>query len=132
MESTWPAEAVVLEVARGPLAEPVLARAMGAVAVRCDLPLDRLEDAVLLLGTLLEGTAPDGEPLQVRLEPWERAVAIRAGPYAPGEAERVLGREVLAGGGVVAALAGGAEVAQDDGQGTFIVLVVAAAADGAL
>ncbi|WP_205696814.1 hypothetical protein [Conexibacter sp. SYSU D00693] len=116
-------------MSRGILAEAVLARAAGAVAVRCDLPLDRLEDAVLVLATLLGGAAPDREDLEVTLEPWQRAMAVRAGPFAPGEAQRLLDLDAGPGVGVLQSLVGGATV-EPGSRGDFLSLVVAADADG--
>ena len=52
--------ATSVSIAAGPLVGPVLRRVVGMLAARADLPLDRLDDAVLvadratILGTALE------------------------------------------------------------------------------
>jgi hypothetical protein len=117
---------IVLEVQPGRLAEALTARAAGALAARCDLPVDRLEDAVLVLGCLLSGRPLDGL-LRVELEPVADALSIRCGPYAAGEADRlqaVCGPDDRP---VLATLAGGVAlgVLREGETGDFLELVVA-------
>ena len=114
----------MLEVVRGPLAEPVLARAAASLAARCDLPVDRLQDAVLVLGALLDGAPPDREPLHVRIDPGRHALAICAGPYGPGEAQRLLDAEAAPGVPMLGVLTGVPTVEPGE-AGDYVRLVVA-------
>jgi serine/threonine-protein kinase RsbW len=78
-------------VASGPLVGPVLRRVVGMLAARADLPLDRLDDAVLVadvVATRATAYAPDA--VQVRLQPGERTLWLRVGPLARGGAEALL------------------------------------------
>lgn len=92
---------VVVEVLPGHLAPGLLGRVLGAVAARCDLPLDRLDDALLVSDALCDQAArliPE-EALRVRVaalqgELWlhigpmsgEHAAALLAVPAPPGAA----------------------------------------------
>ena len=49
---------VVVEVRPGSLAPGLLGRALGAVAARCDLPLDRLDEALLAADALCDDAWP--------------------------------------------------------------------------
>lgn len=117
-----PTTAVTVQVVQGPLASPALARAAGAMAARCDLPVDRLEDAVLVLDVLLEGRTRD-DVLVVVLDTVADTLTLRAGPFADGEPARLAG--VQAPGTarpVFDALAGGATA-----DGDHLELVIAPA-----
>lgn len=81
-----------LTVAVGPLVGPVLARVVGMHASRSDLPLDRLNDAVLVADAIA-ARAPafavdDRLPMSVRSEPGR--VELRVGPIRAGGAQRLL------------------------------------------
>jgi len=45
---TTPEPATTVSIASGPLVGPILRRVVGMLAARADLPLDRLDDAVLV------------------------------------------------------------------------------------
>jgi hypothetical protein len=110
---------VVLDVLPGPLAEAAAARAAGAVAAACDLPVDRLEDAVLVLQALLAGRPRDAA-LTVELEGVAGVVRLRVGPFADGEAERLAVAPGPGGTPLLATLAGEPEV-----DGGHVAVVVA-------
>src|SRR4051794_31920271 len=80
-----------ISVASGPLVGPVLRRVVGMLAARADLPLDRLDDAVLVADVVASrATAFAPETVHVRLQPGDRTLWLRVGPLAPGGAEALL------------------------------------------
>ena len=81
-----------LSVASGPLVGPVLRRVVGMLAARADLPLDRLDDAVLVadvIASRASGYAP--EAVHVQLAPGDRTLWLRVGALRPGGARALLG-----------------------------------------
>ncbi len=79
-------------VAIGPLVGPVLRRVVGMLAARADLPLDRLDDAVLVADIVASrALAYAAESVRVRLTPGERTLWMRVGPLRAGGAEALLG-----------------------------------------
>ena len=70
-----------VSVIAGPLVGPVLRRVVGMIAARADLPLDRLDDAVLV-ADLIAARAPKhvtGDRVDVALESGARSLALHAG-----------------------------------------------------
>ena len=87
------ADETELAVTPGPLVGPVLRRVVGMLAARADLPLDRLDDAVLVadvVATRAAAFAP--ESVTVRLQPSARTLWLRVGPLRSGGAEALLGQ----------------------------------------
>jgi hypothetical protein len=85
-----------LTVATGPLVGPVLRRVVGMLAARADLPLDRLDDAVLVadvIASRASGYAP--EAVHVQLAPGDRTLWLRVGPLRPGGASALLGEAAV-------------------------------------
>ena len=79
-------EATRVSIAAGPLVGPVLRRVVGMLAARADLPLDRLDDAVLV-ADLVAARAPDHvaqETVDVALQSGERSIDLRVGPLRAG------------------------------------------------
>lgn len=75
-----------VSIASGPLVGPVLRRVVGMLAARADLPLDRLDDAVLV-ADLIAARAPAhvaSETVDVALEPGPRTLSLVIGPLRPG------------------------------------------------
>lgn len=75
-----------VSIAAGPLVGPVLRRVVGMLAARADLPLDRLDDAVLV-ADLIAARAPAHvahETVDVVLESGPRTLALCVGPLRPG------------------------------------------------
>ena len=75
-----------VSIASGPLVGPVLRRVVGMVAARADLPLDRLDDAVLI-ADLIAARAPAhvaDQSVDVELDSTQRALHLRIGPLRDG------------------------------------------------
>lgn len=112
---------VLVEVRPGPMAPGLLGRALGAVAARCDLPMDRLDDALLAVDALCDEAQRDerGLPLRVRVAGLVGELWLHVGPMAPERAQALLGEAGIPGGpGLLATLADGAHLAGegDDDQ----------------
>jgi serine/threonine-protein kinase RsbW len=81
-----------LAVAAGPLVGPVLRRVVGMLAARADLPLDRLDDAVLVADVIASrASAYSQELVHVSMRPGERLLWLRVGPLSKGGADALLG-----------------------------------------
>ena len=81
-----------VSIVAGPLVGPVLRRVVGMLAARADLPLDRLDDAVLV-ADLIAARAPAhvaGAHVQVALEPGPRSLSLRVGPLREGGGEALI------------------------------------------
>jgi len=81
-----------VSIASGPLVGPVLRRVVGMLAARADLPLDRLDDAVLV-ADLIASRAPahmQSPSVDVDLETGERTLSLRIGPLRPGGGEALI------------------------------------------
>lgn len=112
-----PGETLVA-VAAGPLVGPVLRRVVGMLAARADLPLDRLDDAVLI-ADVIASRAPAhalGDEVRVALTPGERTLDLRLGPLrAGGGRALVVDANVPGMGNVIEQLANELEVTEDAG-----------------
>jgi len=81
-----------VSIAAGPLVGPVLRRVVGMLAARADLPLDRLDDAVLV-ADLIAARAPAhvaNETVDVALEPGPRTLSLVIGPLRAGGGEALV------------------------------------------
>ena len=79
-------------IAAGPLVGPVLRRVVGMLAARADLPLDRLDDAILV-ADLIAARAPahvSDDEVRVELEPGERSLSLVIGPLRSGGGEALI------------------------------------------
>jgi hypothetical protein len=84
--------ATTVSIASGPLVGPVLRRVVGMLAARADLPLDRLDDAVLV-ADLIAARAPAhsvDDKINVALDSGQRSLVLRVGPLRPGGAEALI------------------------------------------
>ncbi len=75
-----------VSIAAGPLVGPILRRVVGMLAARADLPLDRLDDAVLV-ADLIAARAPAHVlhgTVDVAFQPGPRTLSLRVGPLRPG------------------------------------------------
>ena len=81
-----------VSIVAGPLVGPVLRRVVGMLAARADLPLDRLDDAVLV-ADLIAARAPahvSSGRVDVALEPGARSLSLRVGPLREGGGEALI------------------------------------------
>jgi serine/threonine-protein kinase RsbW len=112
----------LVSIASGPLVGPVLRRVVGMLAARADLPLDRLDDAVLV-ADLIAARAPAhvaAETVDVSLQPGPRTLSLRVGPLRPGGAEALIVDAAVPGvGNVIEQLADELSVETGDG-GEFL------------
>ena len=79
-------------VASGPLVGPVLRRVVGMLAARADLPLDRLDDAVLV-ADLIASRAPahmQAGSVDVDLQTGDRTLLLKVGPLRPGGGQALI------------------------------------------
>jgi serine/threonine-protein kinase RsbW len=123
-----PADRTEMVIGRAELLGPVLARVVGALAARRDLPIDRLSDAVLVtdaIAAAAPGRFADG-CVRLDLDDHEEGVELRLGPMEEGAADRV--RETLRVpqvGGSLEALADRL-VVERSGDGDYLVIHFAA------
>ena len=107
----------VVSIASGPLVGPVLRRVVGMLAARADLPLDRLDDAVLV-ADLIAARAPAhvaGPYVQVELEPGPRSLSLRVGPLREGGGQALIVDAAVPGvGNVIEQLTDSLEATSDD------------------
>lgn len=81
-----------VSIAAGPLVGPVLRRVVGMLAARADLPLDRLDDAVLV-ADLIAARAPahvSADTVDVELDPGDRTLLLRVGPLRQGGGQALI------------------------------------------
>ena len=111
-----------VSIAAGPLVGPILRRVVGMLAARADLPLDRLDDAVLV-ADLIAARAPahvTGGRVDVALEPGARSLALRVGPLRQGGGEALIVDAAVPGvGNVIEQLADDISV-QPEGEAEFL------------
>jgi hypothetical protein len=113
-----------VSIASGPLVGPVLRRVVGMLAARADLPLDRLDDAVLV-ADLIAARAPahmSAETVDVSLEHGPRTLSLRVGPLRPGGGRALVVDATVPGvGNVIEQLAD--ELSVDPGDGAEFLQV---------
>jgi len=119
-----------VSIVAGPLVGPVLRRVVGMLAARADLPLDRLDDAVLV-ADLIAARAPahvaEGR-VDVKLEPGPRSLSLHVGPLRAGGGEALIVDAAVPGvGNVIEQLADELTVSpEDDGEFLHVRLAYAA------
>lgn len=118
-----------LTVAAGPLLGPVLARVIAIHAARSDLPVDRLNDS-LLIADAVAARAPaqvsDGR-VAVTVQSRPGRLEIRVGPLRAGGAERLLaGAALPQGERVVERLADGVNTRETTSGQEVLVLHIGA------
>jgi len=75
---------------------PVLRRAVAGASSRAGLPVDRIDDAILILEALLADPGTAGaEEVRLVLSARPGSVALLMGPFLADEAERLLARAAL-------------------------------------
>jgi serine/threonine-protein kinase RsbW len=116
-----------VSVAAGPLVGPVLRRVVGMFAARADLPLDRLDDAVLV-ADVVAARAPAhvvNETVDVAIASSTRALDLCVGPLVPGGGRALVVDAAVPGvGNVIEQLADALEV-ETRGEHEFLRLRMA-------
>ena len=111
-----------VSIAAGPLVGPVLRRVVGMLAARADLPLDRLDDAVLV-ADLIAARAPAHvrhDTVDIELDPGERTLELRVGPLRQGGGKALIVDAAVPGvGNVIEQLADQLEIAER-GEAEFL------------
>jgi serine/threonine-protein kinase RsbW len=124
------AEETELRVGDPDLVAPILSRALGALAARRAITVDRLSDAMLLSDAISAGApkAFEGERVCLSIADRDEGVELRVGPMRSGGAERLRASLDLPElGGSLEALADELRVEQGD-DGDFLVVGIAALA----
>ena len=112
-------------VAVGPLVGPVLSRVVGIHAARAELPVDRLNDAVLVADAIAaRGPAfTVADRLPVSVQSGRGRLEIRIGPLRPGGGRRVSEGAALPGiGSVIERLADAVRVREGAGGDEYLVI----------
>jgi anti-sigma regulatory factor (Ser/Thr protein kinase) len=124
-------EATAMRVGPPELVGPILGRALGALAARHEITVDRLSDA-MLLSDAISANAPqgfgDGHVL-LSIADREDGIELRVGPMIDGGAEQLrasLGLPEL--GGSLESLADELRV-EENGEGEFLVVGISAVSD---
>jgi len=111
-----------VSIAAGPLVGPVLRRVVGMLAARADLPLDRLDDAILI-ADLIAARAPAhvrGDDVRVGFEAGDRSLLFVVGPLRPGGGQALVVDAAVPGvGNVIEQLADDLSV-QSDGADEYL------------
>ena len=114
-------------IAAGPLVGPVLRRVVGMFAARADLPLDRLDDAVLvadMVAAQASGQILD-ETVEVTLASSVRSLNMRVGPLRSGGGSELVRQSAVPGvGNVIEQLADRVDV-ETEGEHEFLVVRLA-------
>lgn len=114
--------ATTVSIAAGPLVGPILRRVVGMLAARADLPLDRLDDAILV-ADLIAARAPAhsvDDKINVTLDPGDRSLLLRVGPLRHGGGEALIVDAAVPGvGNVIEQLADELSVSPE-GDGEFL------------
>jgi serine/threonine-protein kinase RsbW len=122
-----------VSIASGPLVGPILRRVVGMLAARADLPLDRLDDAVLV-ADLIAARAPahvEDATVRVTLVPGHRSLSLRIGPLRPGGGQALIVDASVPGvGNVIEQLADELSISPG-GEGEFLDVRLAYANGGA-
>ena len=111
---------MTLEVKPGPIVGPVLRRVVGLLAARADMPVNRVDEVILLAESLAQAAARHvaDERLAVNLRDGDGSLHLEFGPLEPGTTAEALG-------GAAQPNGDRAEVRRGDG-GDYLVLTVGA------
>ena len=119
--------ATTVSIATGPLVGPVLRRVVGMLAARADLPLDRLDDAVLI-ADLIAARAPAhsvDDTINVALDPGPRSLRLPVAPLRQGGGQALIVDAAVPGvGNVIERLADELSVLAD-GETEFLHVLLA-------
>ena len=129
---TEPEPPTRVSIAAGPLVGPVLRRVVGMFAARADLPLDRLDDAVLVADVVAARApahVPD-ETVEVELASSVRSLDMCVGPLRQGGGQALVIDAAVPGvGNVIEQLADALEVEAEAGSEFLRVRLAYSATD---
>jgi hypothetical protein len=111
-----------LSIAAGPLVGPVLRRVVGMFAARADLPLDRLDDAVLVADVVAARASAHvaAETVDVALASSTRSLDLCVGPLRSGGGRALVVDAAVPGvGNVIERLADGLDI-ETEGEHEFL------------
>jgi serine/threonine-protein kinase RsbW len=111
-----------LAVAPGPLVGPVMRRVVGILAARADMPVDRLDEVILMAEALAQAAARHvaTDRLGVTMQDGGGSLRFEFGPLEPGTSGEALSSAGANGGSNRAEIRSGAD-------GDYLVFTVAAA-----
>jgi serine/threonine-protein kinase RsbW len=115
-----------VSVVAGPLVSPVLRRVVGMLAARADLPLDRLDEAVLVADLIAAraGEHVAGETVDVEMRPGHRSLTLRLGPLQQGGGRALVNGAAVPGvGNVIEQLTDSLDIERDDRDTCEFLLV---------
>ncbi len=116
-----------VSVAAGPLVAPVLRRVVGMLAARADLPLDRLDDAMLVTDLIAKQAQNHvlGPTIDVDMDPGVRSLSLRIGPLRLGGGQALVTEAAVPGvGNVIEQLTDEISMS-DSSEGEYLVLRLA-------
>ena len=116
-----------VSIAAGPLVGPVLRRVVGMFAARADLPLDRLDDAVLVADMVAAQAASQvlDDTVEVTLATSVRSLDMRVGPLRAGGGTELVRQAAVPGvGNVIEQLADHVDV-ETEGPHEYLVVRLA-------
>jgi len=94
-----PAGDIIVSIAAGALAAPVLSRVVGLLAARCGFSVDRLAD-VQLLSDAIAAHGPEafvGRHIHIGVDGENTVLRLRVGPLEPGGAQRMIEASAIGG-----------------------------------
>jgi serine/threonine-protein kinase RsbW len=116
----------LVKIAVGPLVGPVLSRVVGIVAARADCPVDRLDNALLVVDALAAhagAQVPDGR-VAVRVSTWDDALELLVGPLREGGAQGLIRDSVVPGvGNVLERVADAIDTRRDPDTGAELLAI---------
>lgn len=109
-----------------------LGRSVVALAAHADLPIDRIEDAGLVIDEVLAGLERSGAPLAVAVDARRGRLSVVVGPFADGAARATLGAGAAPGVGPILERIADAVVDRPGEHGEMIELTFGASASDGL
>jgi serine/threonine-protein kinase RsbW len=112
--------AALVRIAVGPLVGPVLGRVVGMLAARADCPVDRLDNAMVVVDALAAhaGARVAEDRVTVKVSTWDDAMELMVGPLEDGGAEALLRDAALPGvGNILERVADAVRVERDPDSG---------------
>jgi serine/threonine-protein kinase RsbW len=124
-DDATPGNSARVRVAAGPLVGPVLGRVVAMLAARAHCPVDRLDDALLVVDTLAANSAEHALDGRVTLNVYSRGgeLVLRLGPLLAGGGQTIMQRASIPGLGNVLERVADSVSLEELGDGTQALLV---------